>query len=160
MITKDKVVSIHYVLKDKDGNELDSSEGKEPLLYLQGANNIIVGLEEALEGKSTGDELEAVIPAEKAYGNPVEALIQTVPREAFGDAAADIELGKRFQAETEQGPVPVVVTALDDKNVTVDGNHPLAGKELHFSVSVAQVRDATAEEIEHGHAHGPGGHHH
>ncbi len=160
MITKNKVVSIHYVLKDNEGNELDSSKGQDPLVYLHGASNIIVGLEEALEGKTLGDDVDAVIGAEKAYGNPVEALIQTVPIEAFGDAAKDIEVGKRFQAETEQGPVPVVVTAMDDKSVTVDGNHPLAGKELHFSVSVAEVRDATTEELDHGHAHGPGGHQH
>ena len=91
---------------------------------------------------------------------PVDALIQTVPREAFGEAIDDIEVGKRFQAETEQGPVPVIVTAMDETTVTVDGNHPLAGKELHFNVSISDVRDATAEESEHGHAHSPGGHQH
>lgn len=160
MITQDKVVTIHYVLKDNEGNELDSSKGKDPLVYLQGASNIIVGLEEELEGKTIGDTVDAVISPEKGYGVPVDALIQTVPREAFGEAIDDIGVGKRFQAETEQGPVPVVVTAVDDKTVTVDGNHPLAGKELHFNVSISDVRDATEEELEHGHAHGVGGHQH
>ncbi len=160
MITQNKIVTIHYVLKDNEGNELDSSTGKDPLVYLHGASNIIVGLEEELEGKTTGDTVDAVISPEKGYGVPVVALIQTVPREAFGDAIDDIEVGKRFQAETEQGPVPVVVTATDDKTVTVDGNHPLAGKELHFNVSIADIRDASAEEIEHGHPHGPAGHAH
>ena len=153
MITKNKVVTIHYVLQDNEGNELDSSNGKEPLVYLQGAQNIIVGLEEELEGKKVGDEVDAVIAPEKAYGVTVDALIQTVPREAFGDAIDDIEIGKRFQAETEQGPVPVIVTAMDEKTVTVDGNHPLAGKELHFKVNVSDIREASAEEIEHGHVH-------
>ena len=160
MITKNKVVTIHYVLKDNEGNELDSSKGKDPLVYLHGASNIIVGLEEELEGKTVGDTVDAVISPEKGYGVPVDALIQTVPREAFGEAIDDIEVGKRFQAETEQGPVPVIVTAMDETTVTVDGNHPLAGKELHFNVSISDVRDATAEESEHGHAHGPGGHQH
>jgi len=154
MITKNKVVTIHYVLQDNEGNELDSSNGKDPLVYLQGAKNIIVGLEEELEGKKVGDEVDAVISPEKAYGVPVDALIQTVPREAFGEAIDDIEVGKRFQAETEQGPVPVVVTAMDEKTVTVDGNHPLAGKELHFKVNISDIRDASTEEIEHGHVQG------
>lgn len=160
MIKQNSVVTMHYQLKDVDGEILDSSEGAEPLTYLHGANNIIVGLEEALLGKAVGDEINAVIAPEKAYGPMVDALIQTVPKAAFGDEISNIEVGMRFQAETEQGPVPVVVTAMDAENVTVDGNHPLAGKELHFNVTVAEVRDASAEEIEHGHVHGPGGHNH
>ncbi len=91
---------------------------------------------------------------------PVDALIQTVPRSAFGEAIDQVTVGMRFQAETEQGPVPVVVTAMEGDTVTVDGNHPLAGQELHFKVSVSDVRDASAEEVEHGHVHGAGGHHH
>ena len=160
MIKQNSVVTMHYQLKDVDGQILDSSEGAEPLTYLHGANNIIVGLEEALLGKAVGDEVNAVIEPEKAYGPMVEALIQTVPKAAFGDEISNIEVGMRFQAETEQGPVPVVVTSMDDETVTVDGNHPLAGKELHFNVNIAEVRDASAEEIENGHVHGPGGHNH
>ena len=144
---------MHYNLKDAQGEQLDSSEGQEPLVYLQGAGNIIVGLEEQLLGKAVGDKVNAVVSAEKGYGEPLEALVQTVPKEAFGAEIDNVEVGMRFQAETEQGPVPVVVTAVDEKTVTVDGNHPLAGQELHFDVTITDIRDATAEEIEHGHVH-------
>lgn len=160
MIKDNSVVTIHYELKNSEGEVLDSSKGQEPLVYLQGAGNIIVGLEEELTGKKVGDEINAVIPPEKGYGMPVDALIQTVPRTAFGEGIDQVTVGMRFQAETEQGPVPVVVTAMEDDTVTVDGNHPLSGQELHFKVSVSEVRDASAEEVEHGHVHGPGGHDH
>ena len=153
MIKQNSVVSMHYNLKDAQGEQLDSSEGQEPLVYLQGAGNIIVGLEEQLLGKAVGDKVNAVVSAEKGYGEPLEALVQTVPKEAFGAEIDNVEVGMRFQAETEQGPVPVVVTAVDEKTVTVDGNHPLAGQELHFDVTITDIRDATAEEIEHGHVH-------
>lgn len=157
MIKQNSVVTMHYELKDAQGEVLDSSEGQEPLTYLHGAGNIIVGLEEQLLGKAVGDKVEAVVSPEKGYGQPVDALIQVVPKEAFGAEVDNVAVGMRFQAETEQGPVPVVVTAMDDANVTVDGNHPLAGKELHFNVTISEVRDASAEEIEHGHVHGAGG---
>lgn len=160
MIKLNSVVTMHYELKDAAGEVLDSSKGQDPLVYLHGAGNIIVGLEEQLLGKAVGDDLDAVVAPEKGYGMPVDALIQTVPKEAFGEEIEKVEVGMRFQAETEQGPVPVVVTAMDEATVTVDGNHPLAGKELHFHVSITEVRDATAEEIEHKHVHGPGGHQH
>ncbi len=159
MIKENSVVTMHYELKNAEGEVLDSSKGQEPLVYLQGAGNIIVGLEEELAGKNVGDNVAAVVAPEKGYGMPVDALIQTVPREAFGDEIDKVDVGMRFQAETEQGPVPVVVTAMDESTVTVDGNHPLAGQELHFDVSITEIRDATAEEIEHGHAHGPDGSH-
>lgn len=151
---------MHYKLSNAEGEVLDSSEGQDPLVYLHGAQNIIIGLEEQLEGKLLGDKLDAVIQPEKGYGMPVPELIQQVPTEAFGEEISKVEVGMRFQAETEQGPVPVVVTAVENDIVTVDGNHPLAGKELHFNVSIEEIRDATDEEIEHGHVHGPGGHHH
>ena len=160
MITQHSVVTIHYELKDSEGTVLDSSKGKDPLVYLHGAGNIIVGLEEALIGKKIGDEVSTVVAPEKGYGMPVDALIQTVPRSAFGEGIDAVTVGMRFQAETEQGPVPVVVTAIDGEMVTVDGNHPLAGKELHFKVSISEIRAASQEEIDHGHVHGPGGHHH
>jgi len=153
MIKQNSVVTMHYQLKDTAGEILDSSEGAEPLTYLHGANNIIVGLEEELLGKAVGDEIKAVIAAEKGYGPVVDALIQTVPKAAFGDEIDSIDVGMRFQAETEQGPVPVVVTAMDAETVTVDGNHPLAGKELHFDVTITDIRDASQEEIDHGHVH-------
>lgn len=159
-IKQHSVVTMHYQLKDAEGQLLDSSEGQDPLVYLHGAQNIIIGLEEQLEGRQQGDELSAVVTPEKGYGMPVEALVQEVPKAAFGEDIDKVEVGMRFQAETEQGPVPVVVTAIENDLVTVDGNHPLAGKELHFHVSITDIRDATAEEIEHGHVHGPGGHQH
>lgn len=159
-IQKNSVVTMHYELKDSTGEVLDSSSGQEPLVYLHGSNNIIVGLEEQLEGKKVGDNVKAEIAPEKGYGMPVDALVQTVPGDAFGEEIKQVEIGMRFQAETEQGPVPVVVTAIEDGMVTVDGNHPLAGKDLFFDVSITDIRDATAEEIEHGHVHGPGGHQH
>ncbi|MFT6005420.1 MAG: FKBP-type peptidyl-prolyl cis-trans isomerase SlyD [Pseudoalteromonas tetraodonis] len=160
MIKQNSVVTMHYELKDSEGEVLDSSEGQDPLTYLHGAGNIIVGLEEELIGKEVGAKVQAVVLPEKGYGVPVEALVQTVPKEAFGEDLDKVEVGMRFQAETEQGPVPVVVTAMDAESVTVDGNHPLAGKELHFSVTIAEIREASGEEIEHGHVHGPGGHNH
>ena len=159
-IKENSVVSIHYELKDAEGNQLDSSKGQEPLVYLHGANNIIVGLEKELEGKKTGDELSVVVTPELGYGMPVEALVQQVPTSAFGGEIEKVEVGMRFQAETEQGPVPVMVTAVEGDTVTVDGNHPLAGKELHFEVKVEEVREASAEEIEQGHVHSPDGHQH
>ena len=160
MIKLNSVVTMHYELKDAAGEVLDSSKGQDPLVYLHGAGNIIVGLEEQLFGKAVGDSVDAIVAPEKGYGMPVDALIQSVPKEAFGEEIDKVEVGMRFQAETEQGPVPVVVTAMDETTVTVDGNHPLAGKELHFHVNIAEVRDATEEEIEHKHVHGPGGHQH
>lgn len=158
-IAKDTVVVIDYTLRNTEGEILDQSEEGTPLHYLHGSGNIIVGLEKALEGKAAGDEVSVEVKSEEAYGPHVEALEQTVPAEAFGDIK-DIEVGMRFQAETEQGPVPVVVTAVADGNVTVDGNHPLAGQELKFEVKIVDVRAASAEELEHGHVHGPGGHQH
>lgn len=157
MIKENSVVTMHYELKNAEGEVLDSSQGQEPLVYLHGAGNIIIGLEEQLVGKVVGDKVNAVVSPEKGYGLPVDALIQTVPLDAFGDDIKSVEVGMRFQAETEQGPVPVVVTAMDDKTVTVDGNHPLAGQELHFDVSIEELREATPEEIDHGHVHGQGG---
>lgn len=159
-IKLNSVVTMHYQLKDTEGQLLDSSDGQEPLVYLHGANNIIVGLEEQLEGKQAGDSVSAQVSPEKGYGMPVEALIQKVPITTFGDEIDEIKVGMRFQADTEQGPVPVVVTEVENELVTVDGNHPLAGQQLHFEVNITDVREASQEEIDHGHVHGPGGHHH
>ncbi|MFT6044715.1 MAG: FKBP-type peptidyl-prolyl cis-trans isomerase SlyD, partial [Arenicella sp.] len=159
-IKENSVVTMHYELKDATGEVLDSSKGQDPLVYLHGASNIIIGLEEQLEGKTIGDTINAVVEPEKGYGLPVEALVQQVPTSAFGDELDKVQVGMRFQAETEQGPVPVVVTAMENDIVTVDGNHPLAGKQLHFECSISEIRDASAEEVEHGHVHGAGGHHH
>lgn len=153
------VASIHYTLKNDAGEVLDSSEGREPLLYLHGAGNIIPGLESALDGKAVGDQLNVQVDPEQGYGPHREDLIQTVPRDQF-QGVDQIDVGMRFQAESNQGPMVVTVTAVDEQNVTVDGNHPLAGENLNFEVEVVEVREATAEEKDHGHPHGPGGHQH
>jgi len=159
-IARHKVVTIHYRVADSDSDELiDSSENGEPMTYLHGARNIIPGLEQALEGKSQGDELEVTIPPAEAYGERSDDRIQQVPREAFGDMDT-VEPGMVVTAQTGQGQIDLVVTAVEADVVTVDANHPLAGKSLKFNVTVEQVRDASEEEIEHGHVHGPGGHHH
>lgn len=155
-IEQGKVVSIDYTLKNSDGQVLDSSEGREPLPYLHGAGNIIPGLEAALDGKAEGDQLNAVIPPEEAYGQRDEAQIGKVARTDL-QGVGDISVGTQLQAQTPQGPRIVVVTDMDEESVTIDANHPLAGETLHFDVTVCDVRDATPEEIEHGHAHAPGG---
>ena len=151
-IKNDCVVAMHYTLKDDEGKVLDSSEGRDPLKFLQGAHNIIIGLEKAMEGKAKGDSFEVSIEPEEAYGVRHEQMIQKVPRSAF-QGVDEIKVGMQFQAETEQGPVPVTITEVVDDVVTVDGNHALAGQRLHFSVSIEDVREATEEEKAHQHAH-------
>lgn len=159
-IKDNSAVSFHYSLTDDDGQQLDSSAGKEPLAYLHGAGNIIPGLENALTGKAVGDSMSVAVSAAEGYGEVQKELIQDVPRSSFQGVDV-IEVGMQFEAQTGQGgSVPVTVTAVTDEIVTVDGNHPLAGKNLNFDVSIEDVRDATEEEIAHGHVHGPGGHHH
>lgn len=158
-VARDAVVAIHYTLKNDAGDVLDSSAGGDPLAYIHGGGNIIPGLEEALEGRQAGDKLDVSIPAEKAYGAHDPSLIQQVPRRAF-QTGTEVKAGMRFTAQTEQGPRQVVVTRITGDMVTVDGNHPLAGQALHFAVEITEVRAASAEELSHGHVHGPGGHHH
>jgi len=158
-VAKNKVVSIDYTLKNDAGEVIDSSEGHEPLFYLHGAQNIVPGLESALEGKAAGDRIQVSIAPAEAYGERNEALQQAVPREAF-QGVEDLEVGMQFRAESDAGQQIVTITAIEGDEVTVDGNHPLAGETLNFDVTVVEVRDATAEELEHGHVHGPGGHHH
>ncbi|MDG1199891.1 MAG: peptidylprolyl isomerase [Porticoccaceae bacterium] len=159
-IKDNSAVSFHYSLADDEGQQLDSSAGKEPLAYLHGAGNIIPGLENALTGKAVGDSMTVAVSAAEGYGEVQQELIQDVPRTSF-QGIEQIEVGMQFEAQTGQGgTVPVTVTAVTDETVTVDGNHPLAGKNLNFDVSIEAVRDATAEELEHGHVHGPGGHEH
>jgi FKBP-type peptidyl-prolyl cis-trans isomerase SlyD len=154
-IQKDKVVSIHYTLKNKEGQIIDSSRGKDPLNYLHGRGNLIRGMEEGLEGKNKGDKLDLKISPDKGYGIRNEELVQEVPRTAFGDQK--VEKGMEFN--TQSGHT-VVVTKVGLEKVTVDANHPLAGEELFFDVEVLDVREATSDEIDHGHVHGPDGHHH
>ncbi len=158
-IAEKKVVSIQYTVMDEEGQVIDSSEGGEPLVFLTGAQNVIVGLEEALIGKNVGDQVKTTVEPAKAYGEYNPEGVQEVPMDAF-EGVEDIETGMAFTAETEQGPMNLIVTAIEGDMVTVDGNHPLAGKALTFDVTVEAVRDATDEEMAHGHVHGEGGHQH
>ncbi len=158
-VTENAVVVIDYTLKDNDGEVIDSSEGAGPLAFLHGAGNIIPGLEDALLGKEAGDEVQASIEPKDAYGERVEDMKQEVPKELFG-GIDKIEVGMQFQSETDAGPVMVTVVEMGEEMITVDGNHPLAGVHLNFDVTVREVREASEEELEHGHVHGEGGHHH
>lgn len=158
-VADNTVVVIDYTLTNNEGQVIDSSEGAGPLAYLHGAGNIIPGLEDALLGKEAGDEIKASIEPENAYGDRHEALKQEVPADLFS-GVEKVEVGMQFQSETDQGPVLVTVTEVGEQTITVDGNHPLAGVHLNFDVNVREVREATAEELEHGHVHGEGGHQH
>ena len=146
------VVAIHYTLTNDEGDVIDTSEGRDPLRYLQGHGNIIPGLEKALEGLVVGESLNVVVEPEEGYGPKQDALIQAVPREAF-EGVDVVEVGMQFQAQTAQGPIPVTVIAVDEATVTLDGNHELAGVRLNFAVKIEEVREASAEEIDHGHVH-------
>lgn len=151
-ITKDKVVSIHYTLTNDEGTVLDSSiERGEPLKYIQGHQNLIVGMEKGLEGHEKGDKFQVAITPEEGYGVRNEALVQKVPAEQFG--GAEVKPGMRFNATTDQGTLVVKVTEVVDGMVSVDANHDLAGVNLNFDVEVVDVRDADAAELEHGHVH-------
>ncbi len=158
-VEKNKVVGIDYKLTDGSGKMIDSSTDHGPLYYIQGTGSLIPGLESALEGKKSGDSLKVKIDAKDGYGERNDALCQSVPRAQFESTEA-LEIGMQFEVETEQGELVVTVTKIDGDLVTVDGNHPLAGMELHFDVTVKEVREPSAEELAHGHVHGEHGHHH
>lgn len=158
-IAKDSVVLIHYTLKNNQGEVLDSSSGSDPLAYLHGHGNIIPGLESQLVGKNVGDKLSTKIAPADGYGEHDAQMIQQVPKEAF-QGAPEITVGMQFQAEGPDGAQMVTVTAVEAETVTVDGNHPLAGQDLNFDVEIMEIREASAEELSHGHVHGPGGHDH
>ncbi|RUO80585.1 peptidylprolyl isomerase [Idiomarina tyrosinivorans] len=153
-IAANKVVSIHYTVKTAEGQTLDQSKEGHPLSFIHGRGMLIPGLENALEGKGVGDNFTAEIKPEEAYGERHDGLIQTVPRSMFGDN--DVEPGMQFRASTDQGDQSVVIVDVKDDEVTVDGNHPLAGVDLNFDVEVVEVRDATEQELEHGHVHADG----
>ncbi|GKT12289.1 MAG: FKBP-type peptidyl-prolyl cis-trans isomerase SlyD [Thiomicrorhabdus sp.] len=157
-IEKDKVALIEYTLTNSEGEILDASNGN-PLAYLHGHGNLIPGLESELLGKEVAAKFTTTVAAADGYGERVDALVQTVSKEMF-QGVEDLEVGMRFEAQSEQGMHSVEITGLNGDQVTVDGNHPLAGVELTFEVEVTGVREATEEEIEHGHAHGDGGHQH
>ena len=158
-IEKNRVVRLDYTLRDEQGTVIDSSGSRGPLSYLHGKGNIIPGLEQALSGKVAGDKLEVTVAPEQGYGARDERLVQIVARAKFGEVAG-LAPGMQVRATGTKGPRIVTVVSVDRDFVTVDGNHPLAGRTLNFSLEVADVRKATHEEISHGQVHGPGGHHH
>ena len=162
-IAQHAVASLRYTLTDSQGDILDEATNEEPFVYLHGANNIIPGLENALLGKQADDQLEVTIPPEDAYGMHDERLTQEVSKEMFsGVDDSQLVPGAQFHAQTNAGQEVITVASVQEDTVTIDGNHPLAGETLHFDVTVLEVRVATEEEINHGHAHGQGdcGHEH
>jgi FKBP-type peptidyl-prolyl cis-trans isomerase SlyD len=159
-IAKDQVVTIHYTVQNGDGQTIDSSDGREPLAYLHGHENIIPGLEAALEGHDEGESLQVSIEPEQAYGRREEEKIVAVSREDLPDDF-DVPEGEMVQSQNPDGSVSIfTVQENREQEVVLDGNHPLADQTLHFDVEVVEVREATGEEIEHGHAHGEHGHEH
>jgi len=161
MSTQDKVedfkaVAIHYTLTNHEGEVVDTSRDVEPLPYIHGTESLVPGLEKALAGKAVGDKIEVSVAPEDGYGEINPNLTQTCPRDLF-EFDGDIEVGMRFEAEAENGIELVTVIGVDENSVTIDANHPLAGETLNFDVEIMSVREATAEELEHGHVHGAGG---
>lgn len=158
-VSKGKVVTFHYSLSNERGDLLDRTSRAEPLSYIHGAGQLLDGIEAALEGASPGDHLEVILPPQQAYGMRKKEWVRIVPRAAFADVE-QIEVGMHFQTEGPEGPFLVTVTKVEEEEVTIDANHPLAGETLHFSIDLLSVREPTPEELACGHAHGPGGHTH
>jgi FKBP-type peptidyl-prolyl cis-trans isomerase SlyD len=158
-IANGTVVALDYKLHLGDGEVLDASEAGSPLYYIQGEGNIVPGLERALEGLEAGATRQVIVQAEDGYGAHDPQGVQEVPKSAFGPELP--EMGHQYTARGPNGEmVPFVVKEIREDVVVVDLNHPLAGRTLHFDVAIVEVREATAEEKEHGHVHAPGGHHH
>ena len=159
-ITDNTVVSIEYTLTDDSGKILDTSEGSEALSYIHGSGSIVPGLENALAGKTLGDEWSITVSPEEGYGERIEQLTQVVSRDMF-DSINDLEVGMQFHGQSpDEHPIVITITAIEDNDITIDGNHPLAGINLNFEIKIVDIRNATEEELEHGHVHGPEGHHH
>ena len=157
-IEKDRVVRFHYAVAEQGAEPVESSQGGEPLAILAGHGNIIPGLEKAMEGREAGEKFAVDVPAVEAYGEKRDGLTQRVPKKHFGDQR--LEPGMQVVLNTNFGPRAVTIEKVGMSVVDVDLNHPMAGKDLHFDIDVVDVREATAEELEHGHVHGEGGHHH
>lgn len=158
-VTINSVVSLDYTLKNNKGEILDSSNGRSPLVYLHGVGALIPGLENEINGMEKGQSKLVTVQPEDAYGQRSEDLLHIVPKSGFqGDE--EMFVGMQVQLETEQGPAIASISKIEGDDVTLDLNHPLAGEVLTFEISIADVREATADEIAHGHVHGPGGHHH
>ena len=158
-ISENKVVQMHYELKNNDGQVLDSSNGREPLAYIHGMGNIIPGLEKELLNKTKGDKISAVIAPAEAYGLKDDDKIFKVEKKQF-QGEGEIQVGMQIQAEADGRMEVGTVENIEGDEVTLNFNHPLAGETLHFDVEVVDVREATAEELSHGHVHGVGGHQH
>jgi FKBP-type peptidyl-prolyl cis-trans isomerase SlyD len=155
-----KVVSFHYTLTDEHGEQLESSrEREQPMAYLHGARNIIPGLERAMTGKAAGETFQVTVEPAEAYGERDPRNVRRIPIKHFRDSR-HLQPGQSVSVRTRQGPFQAVVLKVGRFNVDVDGNHPLAGRRLTFDVEITDVRDATREEIAHGHVHGPGDAHH
>ena len=150
-ITKNTVAAIDYTISDTQGKVLDSSKGRDPMTYLHGLGSIVPGIERALEGKSVGETIKIVLPPEDGYGNKDPNMVQPVPRENF-QGIDEIKVGMQFHAQTPNGARVVTVVDVDDQNVTVDANHPLAGITLAVEATVVDVRAASEDELSHGHA--------
>ncbi|NNH69152.1 peptidylprolyl isomerase [Nocardia uniformis] len=160
LIAANEVVSIDYTLTNDAGEVLDESAPGDPLVYLHGAGNIIPGLENALEGKAAGDQLSVVVEPEDGYGEYLPELLTTVSREVI-QGVDDLTVGMQLQAEAPDGDVQIITVAgVDGDEVTIDANHELAGQRLTFAIKVVDIRDASAEELVHGHPHEDGDHQH
>jgi len=160
-VARETVVTIEYTLTDDDGDVIDSSAGHDPLAYLHGAGSIVAGLEAALEGKSAGDAVTVAVAPGEGYGDHDPELVHVAGRDQF-PGVPKIEVGMQFRTGSEQDSMVVTVVALEGDQVTLDANHPLAGVTLNFDVKIVAVRQATANELAHGHPHGKDGtdHHH
>jgi FKBP-type peptidyl-prolyl cis-trans isomerase SlyD len=156
---KTRVVVFHYTLTDSEGTEIDSSRGGDPLAILEGAGNIIPGLEVELKKLASGDKKKINVAAKDAYGEKNSDMVMEVPLTQF-PSDVKIKVGDRFRTSDDHYSPVFCVMKVTDSHVTIDGNHPLAGKDLTFDVEITEIRDASDEELAHGHVHGPGGHHH
>ena len=157
-IEKDRVVRFHYTVAEQGQEPVESSQGRDPLAILYGHGNIIPGLEKAMDGREAGETFSVDVPAAEAYGEKREGLTQRVPKKHFGNQR--LEPGMQVVLNTNFGPRAVTIEKVGMSVVDVDLNHPMAGKDLHFDIDIVDVREATPEELEHGHVHGEGGHHH
>jgi FKBP-type peptidyl-prolyl cis-trans isomerase SlyD len=159
-VAPNKVVTMHYSVLDNDKNTIDNSFDGEPLVFIVGTGYLIQGLEDALLDKQAGDKLSVTVEPEQGYGERHDELMQAVPKSMF--EGMEIEVGMQFRATTDDGDQMVMIIDIQDEDVIVDGNHPLSGITLNFDVEILEVRDATEEELAHGHVHGEGGcgHHH
>jgi len=155
-ISANKVVVLHYAVSDSEDTLIDSSYDHSPLAVIQGTGYLIPGLEDALADHVTGDKFEVEVAADQAYGPRHDGYVQTVPKDMFG-TIEDLAVGAQLRATTDDGEQTVIVIDMTEDEITVDGNHPLAGIDLKFDVEILEVRDATEDELSHGHVHGEGG---